>query len=105
MWLALNGSFKTGSTWLVQIAKSLPEIEPVPDHVRNPNWHNVSVKNASIASMLDIAQSNPSKMYFSKRHWPSAKILGDSPLDNVVVAIMLRDIRSVVSSAFFTISA
>lgn len=100
MLIIANGTFKSGSTWLMMILQLMTEFSPPPDEFRNLNWRNPSIKKNRLKDFLaevDYQNNN----FLSKNHFSRVKerdlILSSN---NVLVLGIKRDIRDVIVSAY-----
>ena len=101
MLIIANGTFKSGSTWLMMILQLMTEFPPPPDEFRNPNWHLPSIKKDRIKDFfMEVDYQNNN--FLSKNHFSRVEerdlILSSN---NVLVLGIKRDIRDVIVSAYY----
>ena len=101
MLVVSNGAFKSGSTWLFNIARCITQFPPPPDRFRNPDWVNPSILPSRLeefVSEVDFSRRD----FLSKNHFSTAEhrniLLSD---DHVRILNIRRDIRDVVTSAYY----
>jgi hypothetical protein len=104
MLVVSNGAFKSGSTWLFMILRSMTGFSPPPTEYWDPNWDDdivYSIDPKKIASFLENVDFSSSS-YLSKNHLGLRKhrrlLLAR---DQVFVLDIDRDIRDVVVSAYY----
>jgi hypothetical protein len=101
MLVVLNGAPKGGSTWLVDLVRSIDHYSVVPQKFQDKNWKNSSIDRRKLSQFLSEVDFK-SRNYFCKQHWsgfPEAKELlrnRDIRMINIV-----RDLRDVLVSRYF----
>lgn len=100
MIIICNGAPKSGSSWLVQIAKSLPGAMPVPENVQNPKFNNSSLRDECVFDFLNGPAAEG--LYYSKHHWRDEawhrEVLAHP---NVRMLNIVRDVRDVIVSFYY----
>jgi hypothetical protein len=97
-----NGPFKSGSTWLYEIARALVNPESLPAEYAEPSWLPIeSIRPRRLRSFLargDLQDRNlVVKQHLSRpRH---VRLLADVP--GVLVLDIRRDLRDVVVSSYY----
>lgn len=101
MLVICNGAYKSGSTWLFNIATTLSRFDFPPEPYRNKAWRNPSIDPVKLGDFLrsvDITGRN----YISKQHLSAPPerdlILGTA---DVRVLDIERDLRDVLVSAYY----
>jgi hypothetical protein len=101
MLVVSNGAFKSGSTWLFNIARSVTHYPPPPESYLNSEWVNPSIHPNELQALLSkesLAENN----YLVKNHF-GARTERDLLLDHDYVRVLniTRDLRDVVVSAYY----
>jgi len=101
MLLVDNGTFKSGSTWLGRIIRGLKLFERPPERFLSEAWKNPHIPPGKLRAFLldcEIKETD----YFVKAHYGKLAtrnmLLGHS---DVRVALITRDLRDVIVSAYF----
>ncbi|WP_456426207.1 sulfotransferase domain-containing protein [Rhodocaloribacter sp.] len=101
MLVIANGAFKSGSTWLFNIVRSMTGFPGIPEAYQNPGWDDPSIapeKLWELLARLDYAGQD----YLVKNHFEKKRqrdlILAHR---DVRVLNIRRDLRDIVVSAFY----
>jgi hypothetical protein len=68
MLVVSNGAFKSGSTWLFNIARSITQFPPPPEPYLNPEWVNPSIHPDELKALL-AEESLAETDYLVKNHF------------------------------------
>jgi hypothetical protein len=96
-----NGTFKSGSTWVLNIIQKMGEFLPPPAAYQNPGWKEPSIDRTKLADFLkriDYTSTN----YLVKNHFGKLSerdLLVGRP--DVYIVNIHRDVRDVVVSAYY----
>ncbi|MCS4174840.1 sulfotransferase domain-containing protein [Salinibacter ruber] len=101
MLVVSNGAFKSGSTWLFNIARSITQFPPPPESYLNPEWENPSIHPNELKALL-AEEPLEEVDYLVKNHFGS-RDERDLLLKNEHVRVLniTRDLRDVVVSAYY----
>jgi hypothetical protein len=100
MLIVCNGAFKSGSTWLFNIAHDLSGGTPPPSEYLNPAWVNPSIDPAKLNALL--AALKPSDNFVVKNHF-NTREQRDALLSHPDVRVLniTRDLRDMIVSAYY----
>jgi len=100
MLIISNGSYKSGSTWLYNIIKTIVEPLPIPQEICDTGFKHPSIRFEKI---LEFAESIPDELvYVSKNHLPPEKlsILLSGSKGNIKVLSISRNLEDAILSAW-----
>lgn len=100
MLIVCNGAFKSGSTWLFNIAHDLSGGMPPPVEYLNPAWLNPSIDPAKLNALLAILKD--SDRFVVKNHF-NTRDQRDALLSHPDVRVLniTRDLRDMIVSAYY----
>ena len=101
MLIVANGAYKSGSTWLYQVARGIVRPTPIPPAFQNPRWMHQSIDPDKLAPFLAQVDFS-SRAMVVKNHLRTVEhrdLLLAHP--DVRVLDIRRDIRDVVVSAYY----
>jgi len=101
MLFIVNGSPKTGTTWVMKILKAQPWIQDTPAQYNKKDWTNPSLTNESLMNIEDHDFYNKehfvTKVHLTNEYW-ALKLMD---VQNVCVISIIRDARDQFVSRFY----
>lgn len=97
-----NGPFKSGSTWLYEIARALVDHEPLPAEYAEPSWLPVeSIRPRRLGAVL-ARRDLGDRVWVVKQHLSRPRRVRQlSGVPEVLVLDIRRDLRDVVVSSYY----
>ena len=101
MLIIANGAYKSGSTWLFYILRSVTGFPPVPKSFLNQRWLNPSINPRRLVACLTELDFS-SKDFLVKNHFNKRRQRDQiSKHENIFIFDIERDLRDVVVSAYY----
>lgn len=102
MLIVSNGAFKSGSTWLFVLLRSILNPAEIPEQFRvDSDWNGQTIAEERLAEFLRLVDCFR-QTYVVKSHWQNEATLQTLlNHDQVLVLDIVRDLRDVLVSAYY----